>query len=225
MTGRRAVDGDGGPAGDGVVARLRVAHLLPPAGRVGRATLGRWRVDEAAAREADALQASWDPGAHGRPAPPGEYAVLLVDGAFSMCDAPLMLRNYVPFVEAAHGDVLLTGLGLGCLVRALVLSPRVRTVTVLELHRDVLELVGAHHRWPGVELVHADALTWRPPPGRRFDAAMLDLADDRALVERLLGWHGPHVDRLWPDPAAMDDGPMPPGLTELVARAAAAAAP
>jgi hypothetical protein len=203
---------------------MRVADRLPASGRLGRARLGRWRVDEAVAAEADALARRWSPGAPGRPLPPGGYAVLLVDDAFSMCDAPFVLRNYVPFLEAARGDVLLTGLGLGCLVRGLVTSPLVRTVTVLELHRDVLDLVGVHHGWPGVELVHADALAWTPPPGRRYDWAMLDIADDRALVERLVAHHRAHADLLWPDPAAMAEGPPGPDLAALVAQATAAVA-
>lgn len=184
---------------------MRVTGLLPAPHRLGRARLRRWTVSPAQARAASALQRTWSPFAEGEPLPAGDHTVLLVDGAFSMADAPFVLRNYVPFLREARGDVLLTGLGLGCLVRGLLASPRVRSVTVLELHRDVIELVGPHHRDVRVDLVHADALAWTPPGGRRWDCAMLDLADERGLVERLVIHHAPWVDELWPDPQQVSE--------------------
>lgn len=202
---------------------MRVAGALPAPARRGRVVLGRWRVDAREAAEADALQRRWSPAAEGRPLPPGEYRVLLIDGAFSMCDAPFMLRNYVPFVLEATGDVLLTGLGLGCVARGLLARPAVRSVTVLELLPEVIDLVGPAHRDPRVEVVPADALRWTPPPGRRFDTAMLDIDDDRLLVERLVAHHSPHVRALWPDPAEMTDEPAGPDLQHLVAAARASA--
>ncbi len=186
---------------------MRVTGRLPGPDRLGRARLRRWSVSPAQARAASALQRTWSPFATGEPLPEGDHTVLLVDGAFSMTDAPFVLRNYVPFLREARGDVLLTGLGLGCLVRGLLASPRVRSITVLELHRDVLDLVGPHHRDDRVSLVHADALDWTPPASRRWDCAMLDLADERALVNRLCAHHAPWVDALWPDPREVSDRP------------------
>ncbi len=206
------------------VAAMRVTDLLPPRGHRGRARLGRWRVGADEAAEALAMQERWSPGAEGHPLPAGEYSVLLVDDEFSMSDAPFVLRNYAVFLEEAAGDVLLTGLGLGCLVRGLLARPAVRTVTVLELHAEVLELIGPHHRHPHLELVHADALAWRPPPGRTWDVAMLDITDDRELVTRLVEHHAPHVRALWPDPADIADEPPGPDVAHLTARARAAAA-
>lgn len=203
---------------------MRVTDMLPPAGRLGRVRFGRWRVQEEEATEAAALQEAWSPDAEGHPLPVGEYTVLLVDGEFSMCDAPFVLRNYVPFLEAAEGDILLTGLGLGCLVRGLLARPAVRSVTVIELHAEVIDLIGPYHRDPRLEIVHADALRWTPPTGRRFDAAMLDIADDRALVQALIDHHRSHVHALWPNPAEFSDEPPAPDVAHLVARARAAVA-
>lgn len=211
------------PAPD-VLDAMRVTGLLPPRGHRGRARLGRWSVDEREAGAALALQERWTPEAEGHPLPAGEYSVLLIDGAFSMCDAPFVLRNYATFLAAAEGDVLMTGLGLGCLVRGLLARPAVRSVTVLELHADVLALIGPHHRHRQVELIQADALAWRPPAGRRFDSAMLDIIDDRALVERLVEHHAPHVHALWPNPAEIVDEPPGPDVAWLTGRAREAAA-
>jgi len=200
---------------------MRVTGRLPAPAELGRARIGRWTVSEDDARAAAGLQRIWSPDAEGHPLPAGEHTVLLVDGELAMTDAPFCLRNYVHFVEAAEGDVLLTGLGLGCLVRGLLRKPGVRSITVLELHAEVLELVGPHHRDARVELIHADALEWSPPSGRRWDVAMLDITDDRDLVERLLSCYRGCVDALWPNPAEIPDLPPSPDLEWLVARARA----
>jgi hypothetical protein len=202
---------------------MRVTEHLPARGAIGRARFARWRVSDSDARLAEDLQRRWSPGAEGHPLPAGDYTVLLIDDAFSMCDAPFMLRNYVPFVESAEGDILLTGLGLGCLVRGLLARPAVRSVTVLELHPEVIELIAPHLPADRLEVIHADALTWTPPHGRRFDAAMLDITDDRDLVERLVEHHAPHVHALWPNPADLTDEPPGPDLMHLVAAATGAA--
>lgn len=207
---------------DRPLADMRVTAYLPDHGRRGRARFARWSVGEPDAAVALGLQRTWSPEAEGHPLPAGDYTVLLVDGAFSMCDAPFMLRNYVPFLESAEGDILLTGLGLGCLVRGLLARPAVRSITVVELHRDVIDLIGPHHASARVELIHADALVWAPPAGRRFDAAMLDITDDRDLVERLVEHHASHVHALWPNPAELSDEPPGPDLAHLVAAATGA---
>jgi hypothetical protein len=210
------------PSSEGIVASMRVTGRGPVDGRRGAASIGRWRVDDAAAAHALYAQRRWSPDAEGHPLPAGDYTVLAIGGAYSMCDAPFTLRNYVPFVEAARGDILLTGLGLGCLVQGLLARPAVRSVTVLEIEAGVLDLVGPSVRDARVETIHADALSWRPAGGGRFDAAMLDIDDDARLVARLALHHAPWVNALWPDPAHMTDVPLGPDLAHLVASAQAA---
>jgi hypothetical protein len=200
---------------------MRVTGRLPVPAELGRARLARWSVSADEARAAEGLQRIWSPEAEGHPLPAGDYTVLLLDGELAMTDAPFCLRNYGHFLGAAEGDVLLTGLGLGCLVLGLLAKLEVRSITVLELHAEVVELVGPHCRGPRVELIHADALTWTPPSGRRWDAAMLDISDDRALVERLVDRHLEWVGALWPNPDEIPDAAPTPDVERLVARARA----
>jgi hypothetical protein len=200
---------------------MRVTGRLPVPAELGRARLALWSVSADEARVAASLQRIWSPEAEGHPLPAGDHTVLLVDGDLAMTDAPFCLRNYAHFLEAVEGDVLLTGLGLGCLVLGLLAKPEVRSITVLELHAEVLELVGPHCRDRRVELIHADAFAWTPPPGRRWDAAMLDISDDRALVERLVDRYRAWVGALWPNPDEIPDAPPAPDLERLVARARA----
>jgi hypothetical protein len=185
------------------IASMRVTGHLPSPARLGRARVRRWSVSQGHARALAALERTFSPFAIAEPLPAGDHTTLLLDGALSMTDAPFVLRNYVWFLGAAEGDVLLTGLGLGCLVRGLLGVPAVRSITVLELHADVLGLVGPHYRDPRVTLVHADALTWTPPSGRRWDCAMFDIAEDRALLERLQARYARCVRARWPNPAEL----------------------
>jgi hypothetical protein len=182
---------------------MRVTGRLPGSGRLGRARLRRWSVSDRQARALAALERTFSPFAIAEPLPAGDHTVLLLDGALSMTDAPFVLRNYVWFLRAARGDVLLTGLGLGCLVRGLLALPEVRSITVLELHADVLGLVGPHYRDPRVEILHADALSWDPPSARRWDCAMFDIAEDLALLEALHARYAPYVHERWPNPVEL----------------------
>ena len=83
------------------------------------------------------------------------------------------------------GEVLVTGLGLGVVVEAMLRAPSaVSRVTVVELSADVIALVGPYltgRYGERVEIVQGDAFAWRPPAGRHFT----------------VGWHD-----VWPDPHA-----------------------
>lgn len=59
-----------------------------------------------------------------------------------MSDTPPELVAMHAFAQRARGDVLVGGLGLGIVVRYLAMNPRVRSVTVVERERDVLDLIG-----------------------------------------------------------------------------------
>lgn len=60
--------------------------------------------------------------------------------------------------DQAYGDVLITGLGFGILAKALSEKDEVSSVTVLELHDDVIEAFLAHNTLNNkVRIVQADA--------------------------------------------------------------------
>ncbi len=92
--------------------------------------------------------------------------VLSIRGVPYMSDTPLEEVTNREFVEAARGDVLIAGLGLGFALRPVLAKPEVATVTVLEIEQDVLDLVGARlQACPGGEklrLVRADVRQWQP---------------------------------------------------------------
>lgn len=109
--------------------------------------------------------------------PPGEVV---------MEDTPRELRRHVPIWLAARGRVLVTGLGLGCVVRGLLALPRVDHVDVVEIDPDVLRIVGAEFAAnPRVSLHHGNALRYKWPRAARWDFAWHDLWCENGSLDSL----------------------------------------
>lgn len=95
-----------------------------------------------------------------------------------MEDSRQELRKHLPIWLNAKGSVLVTGLGLGCVVRGLLASRDVDHVTVVEIDKQVLRVVGHEFKTnKRVELIHGDALMVNLR-GRKFDFAWHDLWTD-----------------------------------------------
>jgi hypothetical protein len=110
---------------------------------------------------------------------PGKYTGLRVDGITVTSDEAHEIADQLPFIERATGRVLLTGLGIGMCLQALLRKPEIDHVTVVEECADVLYLVEPHYRaifgLDRFTCVHADAFCWYPPIGTRFDYAYHDI--------------------------------------------------
>jgi|HubBroStandDraft_2_1064218.scaffolds.fasta_scaffold36907_6 hypothetical protein len=82
----------------------------------------------------------------------------LRDGEVVMEDSARELRKHLPIWLNAEGRVLVTGLGLGCVVRGLLASPRVTQISVVEIDPQIIRVVG--HEFcsnPRVRLIRGDA--------------------------------------------------------------------
>jgi len=113
--------------------------------------------------------------------PPGEVV---------MEDTPFELQTHLGFVLHARGKVLVTGLGLGCVIRGLLANPNVQHVTCIEDSEDVLNLVAPHMPRERLTIIKADALTWTAENKESFDCAWHDLWTDRGNGEPHLDhWH------------------------------------
>ncbi len=98
-------------------------------------------------------------------------------GETVMEDSLRELRRHLPIWLRAKGRVLVTGLGLGCVVRGLLASPRVEHVTVVEIDRQILRIIGAEFEDNSrVRLIHGDAL--EIDLKEEFDYAWHDLWTD-----------------------------------------------
>lgn len=114
-----------------------------------------------------------------------------------MSDTPAEIREHSMAIEDAYGDVVITGLGLGCIVSALLAKPEVRTITVVEIDRDVIALTGPYYAdEPRVTIVNMDALKAAEAfedEGQFFDYGWHDIWShiaDRNLDDDALAEHG-----------------------------------
>lgn len=111
-------------------------------------------------------------------------------GDLVMEDSNYELQTHLGFVMRAFGSVLITGLGLGCVVRGLLANPKVEHVTVIENSPDVLKLVAPHMPTERLTIIEAEALKWTATNKQPFDCGWHDLWTNRDAGEPHLDmWH------------------------------------
>lgn len=115
---------------------------------------------------------------YGRGVPAGTYKRLIRNGTTVMSNTPDEIRDFLWFARRAHGSVLVNGLGLGVLVRALLDKPDVSEITVIEKSAEVIELVAPHLVDDRLTIIHADAFDYQPPKGKRFNFVWHDIWDN-----------------------------------------------
>jgi hypothetical protein len=113
---------------------------------------------------------------------PGRYVNLYVQGTMMMSDTYEEQRTNFELVRRAEGDVLIAGLGIGMVLRAVLSKPEVKTVLVVEKHQDVIDLVLPHLE-KALPKAHFKKLTvvcdsifdWTPPKGVKWDVIYFDI--------------------------------------------------
>lgn len=81
-------------------------------------------------------------------------------GEVVMEDSIRELRRHLPIWMTAYGRVLVTGLGLGCVVRGLLASPRVEHIDVIEIDPMIIGAIGVEFAQESrVSFYRGDALT------------------------------------------------------------------
>lgn len=105
-------------------------------------------------------------------------------GECVMNDVEDELKKHLEFILRASGSVLVTGLGLGCVVRGLLLRKDVCRIDVVEREEDVIRLVYPHlPRDKRLHLHHADALDFARGASQNWDCAWHDLWSNPDLDE------------------------------------------
>lgn len=153
---------------------------------VPEGTSGNWRVEHFTVSEEDARLQSLRAivTGRGRAVPQGTYTRLMYGSILVMSDTPDEIRDHFEIIHRAKGHVLINGLGLGVVVQAVLNKTEVGHVTVIELVPDVIALVARHYleRFNGrLEIIEADAFTWKPPKGIKYDAVWHDIWNDICL--------------------------------------------
>lgn len=154
-----------------------------PCGEQGIAKVDRVTITESAAKLAN-LRSSIN---GQRPQViPGDFTRLLVGGEIIMSDtlmeqtSNLEVVSQVKFHTAHFGKcrILISGLGLGMILPPLLAAGA--DVTVLEKHRDVIDLVAPYYfpleQHPAqLKIVHEDAFEWKVPRGLTWDLIYHDI--------------------------------------------------
>ena len=78
---------------------------------------------------------------YGRGVPSGTYKRLTRNNEVIMSNTPDEIRDCINFINNATGSVLVNGLGLGVLLKALLNKSDVTDITVIEKSEDVIKLV------------------------------------------------------------------------------------
>ena len=143
---------------------------------------GDWAVEKfavtAEAEKWEQLRAMMN---RGRYVPVGTYTGLYRKNKTIMSDTPDEIRDHLGAIRMANGQVLINGLGLGVMLKAVLAKPEVAHVTVVEKASEVIGLVGTHYAClhkSRLTIVHDDAFTYKPPKGIRYGAVWHDIWDD-----------------------------------------------
>ena len=110
--------------------------------------------------------------------PPGVYTRLMRKGDWEpmMSDTPAEIASHLGAIYKAKGRVLLNGLGLGMVLKAILAKPDVLSVDVVEIDPDVASLVWPTYAAdPRAHLHIADALSITWPREQRWDVAWHDI--------------------------------------------------
>ena len=95
--------------------------------------------------------------------PTGRYVRLIHGSECVMSDTPMEKKTNREFVENAHGNVLIGGLGIGLILLAMQDKEDVKKITVVEKNKEVIELVG--NQLPlnsKVNIVNDDVFEYKP---------------------------------------------------------------
>ena len=109
--------------------------------------------------------------------PLDEYTELLqkFDGVWEniMQDTPTEHKQCQEFISAAHGNVLVAGLGIGMVAQPLIDKPSVTSITFIEKYQEVIDMVWNHVPASNkLILIKADIHEWIPQ--QTYDVAWFD---------------------------------------------------
>jgi hypothetical protein len=118
----------------------------------------------------------------GRGTGPGDYHMLTrkeEDGSDTivMSDTNAEMGDFLNDMREAEGHVLVGGLGMGLAIKAMLLTKKVKSITVVELSQDLIDLVGGHYRDIRVRIVQGDIFKYVPPKNFKYDWAWFDIWD------------------------------------------------
>lgn len=135
---------------------------------------GQWRVEKFTTDQTDFHSMF-----RGRNVPLGEtYTRLMRGHTLVMSDTPAEMCDHMFAVYKATGHCLLNGLGLGMVLKNILLKPDVKSVDVIEISQELIDMISPYYQDKRVTFICANALTYKPPMGLTYDMAWHDIWDN-----------------------------------------------
>lgn len=115
----------------------------------------------------------------------GTFAQLFIKGSLVMSDTEHERQSNWDLLSESHfGDILIAGLGLGMVLLPILARENVKSVTVIELSQDAIDLVEHHIREAAgrnadkLTVICGDIFEWKPPRGARYHTIYFDIWGD-----------------------------------------------
>jgi len=111
----------------------------------------------------------------------GFYTMITRNGKTIMSDTPSEIEDHLEAINKAKGKVLINGLGIGMVLKACLENPKVEHVTVVEISKDVIKLVGGEYKrqfGDKLTIINESAFDYIPPEGVMYDIVWHDIWDD-----------------------------------------------
>ena len=129
----------------------------------------------------------------------GKYTKAVRRGTLVMSDTPAEQMDHYEAVRRATGSCLLNGLGIGMVLKNILLKDDVTDVTVIEISQDLIDIVAPHYGDPRVTFVCSDAFEFKPPKGKRYNMVWHDIwdyicSDNLPEMAKLHRKYGSHAD-------------------------------
>lgn len=110
----------------------------------------------------------------------GSYKKLTRNGEIIMSNTPDEIRDFrYSFPYNISGSILINGLGLGVVLKYLLLKPEITDITIIENSKDVIKLVApTYEKDKRVTIIHANCFEWKPINGKRYNFVWHDIWDN-----------------------------------------------
>ncbi len=116
-------------------------------------------------------------GGHGS-VPVGDYKYLKKNGETIMSNTPDEINDFRYFVGKVTGSVLINGLGMGVILKAILEKPEVTEVIIIEKSLHVIRLVAPTYiNDKRVNIINEDAFEYQPPKGKKYNYVWHDIWD------------------------------------------------
>ena len=109
----------------------------------------------------------------------GTFIRLVYDGTLEMSDTRMEKNTNTEFIQNAHGDVFIAGLGIGMVLENLrdkLNSGEITSITILELRQDIIDLVSPYFAdMKNLTIIQGDIMEYLPAKTDRYDTIYFDI--------------------------------------------------